>query len=191
MKHIGILSLLLVLFSACSKTGNKVSLSGEWLLRLDSAGIVQEDEIATLSYPHTIMLPGTLDEAGYGTPLQPDSSLTKEVMSTLARKFNYVGPAYYSREITIPEQWDGQRILLTLERIIWKSTVWVDGVRAGSANSLTTPHYYDLTELLEPGTHTLTICIDNRRQVNINKLASIPSSRIWTRLKSIRVCWTR
>jgi hypothetical protein len=169
VKHIGIISLLLVLFSACSKTGNEISLAGEWQLRIDSAAVLQDNQIATMAYDHTIMLPGTLDEAGYGAPLQPDSSLTKEVMSTLARKFNYVGPAYYSREITIPEQWEGQRILLTLERIIWKSTVWVDGVQAGTANSLTTPHYYDLTDLLEPGTHTLTICIDNRRQVNINK----------------------
>ena len=169
MKHIGIFSLLLVLLSACSKPGNEISLDGEWQLRLDSAAILQDNEIGALAYEHTIMLPGTLDEAGYGTPLQPDSSLTKAVMSTLARKFNFVGPAYYSREITIPEKWDGKQVLLTLERVIWKSTVWVDGVRAGTANSLTTPHYYDLTELLEPGTHTLTICIDNRRQVNINK----------------------
>jgi hypothetical protein len=161
--------MLLVLFSACSKNGNELSLSGEWKLLLDNAGVAQDDVIATLEYEHTIMLPGTLDEAGYGAPLQPDSSLTKEVMSALARRFNYVGPAYYSKEITIPEHWNGQRVMLTLERVIWKSTVWVNGVRAGSANSLTTPHYYELTELVEPGTHTLTICIDNRRQVNINK----------------------
>lgn len=169
MKHVGIFSLLLVLFSACSKTANEISLAGEWQLQLDSAAILQDNDIAKLVYEHTIVLPGTLDEAGYGTPLQPDSSLTREVMSTLARKFNYVGPAYYSREITIPEQWDGKQVLLTLERVIWKSTVWVDGVRTGSANSLTTPHNYDLTELLDPGTHRITICIDNRRQVNINK----------------------
>jgi hypothetical protein len=47
--------------------------------------------------------------------------------------------------------------------------VWVDGQKAGNNNSLSTPHYYDLSALLTPGKHKLTICIDNSRKFMLNR----------------------
>jgi len=38
----------------------------------------------------------------------------------------------------------------------------VDGKEAGMQNSLGTPHIYTLSELLTPGKHWLTLCVDNR-----------------------------
>lgn len=61
--------------------------------------------------------------------------------------------------------------MLTLERILWKSDVWVDGhkVEPEVDNSLTTPHRYNLTSQLMPGhTHRLTVRVDNRRQFDIS-----------------------
>ena len=74
----------------------------------------------------------------------------------------YVGPVWYGREVEIPAGWRDKRIVLTLERPHWETTVWVDGRRMGSQNSLAVPHRYDLTTALPPGKHRLTLRVDNR-----------------------------
>jgi hypothetical protein len=47
-----------------------------------------------------------------------------------------------------------------MERPRWESTVWVDGRRAGSNNSLVAPHEFDLGEV-EPGRHRLTVRVNS------------------------------
>ncbi|ARN57855.1 sugar-binding domain-containing protein [Sedimentisphaera salicampi] len=74
---------------------------------------------------------------------------------------HYVGPAWYQKEINIPEQWQGRRVTLTLERCHWKSDVWIDGVKVGTNDSLVSSHVYDLKDFVSPGKHKLTIRIDN------------------------------
>jgi hypothetical protein len=74
---------------------------------------------------------------------------------------HYLGAAWYQRDIPIPRQWQTQRVVLTLERPHWETTVWVDGKVIGSDKSLVAPHVYDLGSL-SPGTHRLTIRVDNR-----------------------------
>jgi hypothetical protein len=75
---------------------------------------------------------------------------------------HYVGVAWYNREVEIPAAWRGQRILLTLERPHIETTLYVNGQKAGTQNSLCAPHVYDVTELLRPGRkNRLSLCIDN------------------------------
>ena len=74
----------------------------------------------------------------------------------------YTGMAWYQRKIRIPGSWKSKNIRLFLERCHWETHVWVDEQDAGTKNSLGTPHVYDLTSMLSPGTHLLTICVDNR-----------------------------
>jgi hypothetical protein len=81
------------------------------------------------------------------------------------------GAAWYQREIKIPSAWKGQRILLTLERCHWESSIWIDNKFAGKLSSLGTAHRYDLTRLVKPGSHLLTIRIDNRMIVNVGENA--------------------
>ncbi len=168
MKYLYLLAVVSVLFSSCDKEKMEMPLAGEWNLLIDSLINPETARITELEYKQVISLPGTLDKAGIGEPSGLDTTLNKEVLKTLTRKHTYVGPAYYSREIYIPDNWNEKKIFLKMERVIWKSTVWVDNVMAGSQNSLSTPHYFDLSGLLSPGRHILTICIDNRRQLNIN-----------------------
>ncbi len=59
----------------------------------------------------------------------------------------YKGAAWYQKEVELPSEWDGKRIFLFLERCHWESTVFVNGKKAGTQNSLATPHEYDITEL--------------------------------------------
>jgi hypothetical protein len=168
MRYICIFLAIQFLLSSCNVKTNEISLAGEWDLLMDSISDPETKEISGLTFDKVISLPGTLDDAGFGDPLIIDTALTKEVMTNLKRKVSYIGPAYYSKEIEIPESWKGNSISLTMERVLWKSIVWIDDMKIGSENSLTTPHYYDLGKYLTPGKHRITICIDNRRQFNIN-----------------------
>ena len=74
---------------------------------------------------------------------------------------HYVGVAWYQQEINIPANWMGRRVVLTLERPHWETTVWLDNKRIGSDRSLVAPHIYDFGTVT-PGRHMLSIRVDNR-----------------------------
>lgn len=78
----------------------------------------------------------------------------------------YQGAAWFQRQIQIPEDWAEREILLTLERVHWESTVWIDEHRVGVEESLTTAHRHNLGRL-SPGRHRLTIRVDNRAVVDV------------------------
>lgn len=74
---------------------------------------------------------------------------------------SYVGVAWYSTGFTLPASMSKRNLLLLLERPHWETTVWVDGVKLGMQNSLSTPHRYVFGNL-KAGEHVLTIRVDNR-----------------------------
>ena len=79
---------------------------------------------------------------------------------------HYTGAAWYQRDFDLPANWQGQRVVLSLERPHWETRVWVDRRLMGTNQSLSTPHDYDLG-LLPAGKHTLTIRVDNRLVVDV------------------------
>ena len=155
-----ILSILVTaLLISCSSNGKKIDLSGEWSVKLDSTQ-------AAVS----IQLPGTTDEAGLGQPNLLEPELKTPQLSHLTRKHSYIGSAWYSREIKTPRNWEGHEVLLTLERVLWDTQVWVDDVRIDKhEESLSTPHVYNLTPLIKVGkSQILTIRVDNRKRHDIS-----------------------
>ena len=77
----------------------------------------------------------------------------------LTPETHYVGHAWYRRTVVLPRSWKGQRVVLFLERPHIETTVYVNGRKAGHQMSLSTPHEYDVTDLVRPG-RTNTIAID-------------------------------
>ena len=102
---------MLMLF-ACQtpkESREELSLAGCWELRLDSTDVTEQ-----------VQLPGTTDTNQKGYP-----NNDKEETTHLSRPFRYQGKAWYQKEITIPENWEGKSIWLILERT--KPTqIWVD-----------------------------------------------------------------
>jgi len=79
----------------------------------------------------------------------------------------YYGVVWYQKEVNIPDVWANKHITLFMERCHWESTVWIDAKKPGMRNSLSTPHFYKLSDDLKPGKHTITIRVDNRiKEVN-------------------------
>ena len=83
------------------------------------------------------------------------------------RRHLFVGPAWYERDVEVPVAWQGRSVILRLERALWQTEVWVDGRRVGCCDSLLAEHRYELGSL-SPGTHRLTIRVDNRMIHNIS-----------------------
>lgn len=163
LKSLPSLLLLIAVLAGCQPANtNKISLEGRWHVRLDSTSIGKDEKWASENFAETtITLPGTLDDAGLGAENTLEPAINNYVLSHLARKHQYIGKAWYQREIEIPENWKNKMLTLTLERVIWESQVYVDGQKAGMEESLIAPHRYDLTELLTPGKHVITIMVDN------------------------------
>jgi hypothetical protein len=168
--------------------GSGRNLAEKWRFRLDrtDAGIHEQWFSTTLS--DNIRLPRSLPEQGIGddisinTPWMGDivdrSWFTASQYAKYRQPGNvkipfwlqpekyYAGAAWFQRDIEIPKDWIGKRVLLSLERPHWETRVWLDGRLLGTNVSLSTPHEYDLGELAT-GTHILTIRVDNRLIVNI------------------------
>jgi len=146
-------------------------LNGSWQFVLDTARIGIAEKWYTRNLSDSVKLPGTLDENRKGIP----NSNRQETMR-LSREMMYEGMAWYRKEVTIPENWNGQNIRLMMERT--KPTrVWVDTVLIGSSNDILTPQYYDLTSKLTPGKHIITILVNNG---NGSVPRGITGSHAWT-----------
>ena len=179
---------------AADRDGRAVlSLAGEWRLRLDPDDQGVAEAWFAKDLPDRLRLPGSLQEQGFGNDVAVDTAWTGgindrsyftdakyapyrepgnvKVPFWLQPEKHYVGPAWYQRTVTVPEAWRGRRIVLFLERCHWTTAVWVDGKAAGSADSLSVPHEYDLTAHLAPGEHRLTVRVDNRMHVDVGRNA--------------------
>jgi beta-galactosidase/beta-glucuronidase len=166
-----------------------IKLDGRWHFELDpqNAGITLRWFERALS--GKVKLPGSLPAQGIGEDFTLETRWVGDVIDskwftrpeyapyTNANAFKfpfwlqpekyYAGAAWYQREIDIPDDWRGKRLMLSLERPHWETRVWIDGREIGSNRSLFTPHQYDFSLGIEPGKHQLTIRVDNSVVVDV------------------------
>jgi hypothetical protein len=124
-----------------------IALDGCWSVELEDW-----NEPGTL-VSREVRLPGTLDENGLGPAPETSSE-------HLSRKHAYEGRARYERQVLIPEEWRDKVIFFEMERTR-ETELWLDGVRVGSCNTLSTPQVYPLPDSLEPGPHILSVIVNN------------------------------
>ena len=153
----GILLLNLTAFAQQSKSavqlGSRefIDLSGQWLFQLDPDSTLK----ATSNFNDRVFLPGTTD-----TNRKGNAATKKDETTHLTRKYSYVGRAWYQVPVQIPDTWANKQIVLFLERTK-PTTVYVDGKQVGSNDDISTPQEYDLSKMLKPGLHSITIMVDN------------------------------
>lgn len=169
---------------------DKVSLAGIWRFKLDPAdtGLTERWYIDRL--PDRIHIPGSLPQQRIGEEVSTNTAWTGDIVDRswftepeyeryrqpanvkvpfwLQPDKYFVGPAWYQRDVHIPQAWANSEMFLILERPHWETRVWVDGVAKGTNTSLSTPHEYDLG-VLSPGPHTVTIRVDNRLIVDVGR----------------------
>jgi hypothetical protein len=179
---------LLLIIAGCSKPDhvvrNTISLAGEWKFRIDSLDIGVRDKWYDSLGTETVKLPGSMAENGKGDEVTLKTDWTGEIVDKsyfTAEKYKkyrqpgnikipfwlkpvkyYKGVAWYQKEIELPQNRMVKTIFLNLERPHWESTVYINGNKVGTENSLAVAHQYDVTGLLNPGKNLISIRIDNR-----------------------------
>jgi len=135
---------------------NPISLVGTWRFRLDSKNVGLEEKWFADRLDDSVNLPGTTDTNHKGI------FKDERAVDRLSRVWYWKGPAWYQRDVVIPDAWQGKRITLLLERS--KDTrVWVDDKDCGAEDTLSAPQIFDLTRALPPGSHTITVLVDNAK----------------------------
>jgi len=151
-----------------------VSLAGSWDLSLGDS----------VSYNDYVMLPGSLLTNGKGDPVTVDTHWTGSTYDSsyyfnpwmeqyrqegnvkfpffLTPEKHYVGKAWYKRSIYVPRDWKYKSVTLFLERPHIETIVYINGREVGLQRSLSTPHQYDVTRFLVPGSrNTIAVCVYN------------------------------
>ena len=144
----------------------EVDLSGTWGFQTDFMDFRRGS--LDVRYMHrlqdTIVPPAITDDyqIGWKSPYCHIDRLT--------RKYEYMGPAWYQREIAFPKEWAGKRIFMYFERTHWLSSIFVDTKEVSKLDYISVPHCHELTDFVKPGkTHLITLCIDNRYQYDTHK----------------------
>lgn len=132
----------------------KIDLAGQWNFALDAAKEGISKEFYKSLPLDTILLPGTTSLAKKGTP--------SDVRETgfLTDPYLFEGYVWYSKEISLDNEDLDKTIFLNLERTRL-TKVWIDNEFAGEADSLATPHKYNLSGLVKNKNFRLTVLVSN------------------------------
>jgi hypothetical protein len=172
-----------------TNSNDKIDLSGKWQFQTDPEDKGLQEKWFQKNLTEDVKLPGSMTENGKGEKPTLKTQWTGSIYDSswffnpqlekyrqpgnlkfsfwLTPDLYYVGAAWYQKVVEIPQNWKGKSIFLILGRPHWESLVWIDNNAFEMQNSLSVPHDYDLSKVLSPGKHTITIRIDNRiKQVN-------------------------
>ncbi|HXB96167.1 MAG TPA: glycoside hydrolase family 2 TIM barrel-domain containing protein, partial [Puia sp.] len=169
-----------------------LDLSGAWRFRMDPHDEGETQRWFAQKLPETVRLPGSMMENGKGDPVTVNTRWTASIYDSswffdpkmepyrrpdhlklpfwLTPPKYYTGAAWYQRDIAVPAAWAGRHLVLYLERPHSETTVWLDDRPVGLQYGFCSAQEFDLTGLLSPGHHTLTLRIDNRiKTINVGQ----------------------
>ncbi len=130
------------------------NLSGEWEFCLDNEMQGMDAHFETQAFDDTMFLPGTTAAAKKGVPNDEVNT------GYLTEEYKTEGFAWFRKKFCIAPDAIGKHAFLKLERTRI-SHVWVDGVYAGTQNSLCTAHIHDLTGYIKTTEPVITIMTSN------------------------------
>lgn len=185
-----VLALYLLLACCVLKAQKSIDLSGEWGFSMDRLDKGEKERWFSRLPDDRINLPGSMPEKLKGDEVTAATQWTGSLYDSsyycnpymekyrkegnikfpffLTPDRHYVGVAWYQKEVDIPDGWKGERIVLFLERPHIETTVWINGRKAGTQNSLCVPHEYDITRYVRPGKYRIAIRVDNRiKDINV------------------------
>lgn len=169
-----------------------VSVQGKWRFKIDAKDEGIKAKWFSTVLPETINLPGSMNENFKGDDITLKTKWTGSIYDSsyfynpslakyrqannikipfwLTPNKHYVGAAWYQKDIQIPADWNGKRVVLSLEYPHSETRVWIDDVEVGSQYTFVVAQNFELPANLKSGKHTLTIQIDNRiKAINVGQ----------------------
>lgn len=150
----------MIFVSTIRAQNNTIDISGEWEVLLDSENELVKKHPGKCTLKGFINLPGSLAENGFGYKTSGSD------FGILTPEYKYIGKAWYTKTIQIPQSWGNKKILIFLERVLWESRIFIDGNELTKQDALGTPHIHKLGNI-SPGTHKLVIQVNNEMIHNI------------------------
>ncbi len=169
-----------------------ISLKGKWRFLIDSKDEGLKAKWFSTILPETINLPGSMAENFKGDDITLKTKWTGSIYDSsyfynpslakyrqannikipfwLTPNKHYTGVAWYQKDIQIPANWKGKRMLLSLEYPHSETRVWIDDIEIGSQYTFVVAQNFELPANLKPGKHTITLQIDNRiKAINVGQ----------------------
>ena len=156
-----------------------ICLNGAWEFAFDPDDIGEENQWysseSTDASPWTLQIQvpypweslaawGNEEQADNANYLSKDAYLTPEEITCggLDREGNYRGEprhtiGWYRKAVSVPENWDGRRVILNFGAVDWEATVWVNGNQIGTHENGYLPFEFDITDALTPGESTVIV----------------------------------
>ena len=70
---------------------------------------------------------------------------------------DFMNAVWYRRDIDVPAEWAGKRVLFHIDACDYKTTVYVNGKKAGTHSGGYTPFVFDITDLLRENGNYVTV----------------------------------
>ncbi len=122
-----------------------ICLNGEWEFEIDNAMVGRPK-----NYEKRKHLDGKIT-----VPFCPESALSG------VGNVDYMNCVWYRKEIEIPAEWKGKRILLQFGAVDYHAIVFVNGKHCGEHRGGYTPFTIDITEALKEEGNYITLCAED------------------------------
>lgn len=152
--------LAITLASAAEDVRARMDLDGVWAFRMDPEELGESERWfeANRAFEHTVQVPGAWDAQGKGA-------------ETDKLRHQFLGKAWYKRQVTIPDSFAGRRIFLCFSGIHRSAVVWVNGTRLGDHIGYLSPFEFDITPYAQPGSQMdITVRVDSVQNWDIDAL---------------------
>jgi len=182
---------LLTLFASISQA-QTLSLKGKWRFKVDAKNEGLKAKWFSTVLPETINLPGSMAENFKGDEITLKTQWTGSIYDSsyfynpglakyrtannlkipfwLTPARHYIGVAWYQKDIQIPADWNGKRIVVALEYPHSETRVWIDDVEIGTQYTFVVAQNFEIPAHIKPGKHTITLQIDNTiKAINVGK----------------------
>lgn len=190
LKTIAFLSFILCGFTTLN--AQQIDLAGKWRFKMDALDEGIKNQWFKKVLPETVNLPGSMAENLKGDEVTLKTKWTGSIYDSsyffhprlakyrkadnlkipfwLTPAKHYLGAAWYQKDIEIPADWKGKRIVLSLEYPHSETQVWIDDVEMGKQYTFVVAQNFELPSNIKPGKHTITLCIDNRiKDINVGQ----------------------
>ncbi|MHB1987119.1 MAG: glycoside hydrolase family 2 protein [Acidimicrobiales bacterium] len=115
-------------------------LNGDWGFELDPGDSGLERQILSRALDDTIVV-----------PFAPESAYSG-IGNT-----DFLRSVWYRKEVRLPPEWAGRKILLHFQAVDYEATVFVNGTEAGRHRGGYTPFTCDITHLTSPASDTVIV----------------------------------
>lgn len=129
-----------------ARTDKWMTLNGPWDFKFDPTKVGESQQ----------WFAGKISDRKINVPYPWESPLSGVVEP------DYLGTAWYQRDLTLDSSWSGRRIVIRFGAVDWMCTLYVNGVKAGSNVGGYTPFEFDITDYVNfEGSNRLTLMVND------------------------------